>query len=263
MLPTQEKSTLTISAMQEMATNVVDLFCSVICRPLEMIVRPWHGSRYQTPAVIALSSLMMIALPVISAAFGTVVGMIPFTHFAPPPGMFGIGSFSLLYFGLTFYHSIRIYRRMVRPELEEHSEYEGGPLPFIHLIPGSGSFWTTRIVIEPALIFAAATVLQSIYIIEPGLSTYLHFAALCLAMKEFISWYRAWEFLRRILDMRNAGPIIAKLIEDKATQEDLAPIHLSNFPRNISPDVRNTAARYIARAFSTETHTPGENNETH
>jgi hypothetical protein len=263
MLPAQEKSSMNIDALQETAINAVELFCGIISRPVELVLRPWHGTRYFQPTVIFCSTMLMILIPAFSTALTGIGSMIPFTRFVPPPGMFGMGSFATLYFALSFLHGIRIYRRMVHMELEEQSEYEGGPLPFIHLIPGAKSFWLTRILIEPALLFIAATLLQDIYVIQSGLSSYLHFAALTLAMKGFVGWYRSWEFLRKILDARNAGPIIAKLIDDQATQDDLARIHLASFPRDIEPEVRQTVANFIARAFSTTTDNSNAKGESH
>jgi hypothetical protein len=73
-----------------------------------------------------------------------------------------------------------------------------------------------------------------------------------LAMKEFIVWYRAWEYLRELIDARFAGPIIARMVENRATEDDLAIIHLASFPKNLSPDIRQAAVSHIARAFSAE-----------
>jgi hypothetical protein len=69
-------------------------------------------------------------------------------------------------------------------------------------------------------------------------------------MKGFICWYRFWEYLRKLMDARNVGPIIAKLVENKATEDDLAPIHLASFPKNVASDLRQAAASQIARFFS-------------
>ena len=189
--------------------------------------------------------------------------MIPFHGpVPPPPGMFGISSLSSLYFFLVFLHGFRIWRRMIYMELEDHSEYEGPPLPFFHLIPGSGSFWFTRVVIEPLFVFIGTSVLEGMHIFQPGLGTYLHLAALMLAMKTFIAWYRTWEYVRKILDTKFGGHLIAKLVENKASESDLAPIHLAGLPKNISPEVRQTALAHIARAYQTDIPTPkGENHE--
>ena len=56
--------------------------------------------------------------------------------------------------------------------------------------------------------------------------------------------------------MRNAGPIIAKLVDNTATEDDLATIHLASLPKDIPDDVRRDTASHIARAFS-----PGTSNE--
>jgi hypothetical protein len=147
-------------------------------------------------------------------------------------------------------HGFRIWRRMIHPGLEPHSEYEGPALPFVNLIPGSGSFWLTRIVIEPLFVFIGSTILAGLQIFQPGLVTYLHLAALLLAMKNFIGWYRMWEYIRKLMDARVVGPIVAKLLDNKTTESELATIHLAGLPNNIAADLRQAAASPIAWAFS-------------
>jgi uncharacterized membrane protein YraQ (UPF0718 family) len=139
---------------------------------------------------------------------------------------------------------------MIHPETESHSQYEGPPLPFFHLLPKSDSFWFTRIVLEPAFVFATAIVLGHMYIVTSGLATFLQFSAMGLAMKEFIGWYRSWLYIRDTMDQAFAGPIIAKLVQNKASQEDLAPLHIASFPANLPEDLRESAVAHIARAFS-------------
>lgn len=48
----------------------------------------------------------------------------------------------------------------------------------------------------------------------------------------------------------SARPSAAKLLDNKATESELATIHLAGLPKNIAPDLRQTAASPIARAFS-------------
>jgi hypothetical protein len=170
-----------------------------------------------------------------------------------PEALFGIGSLSKLFFLLSLIHGFRTYRRMFRPELEEHSRYEGPPLPFINLLPGAKNFWLTRIVLEPALVLIAATVLQGMFIFQPGLAHFLQFAALCLTMKSFISWFRSFQFLRDVLDARNSGPIIGRFVENTATQDELNSLHLASLPKDISPELRRSTAVHIARIVSPST----------
>lgn len=73
-------------------------------------------------------------------------------------------------------------------------------------------------------------------------------------MKNFISWFRTWEVIRKILDRKNSAPAMARLIENKATEEELAPMHLAGFPKNIDPQVRRATASYIAHVYSHENH---------
>jgi hypothetical protein len=250
----QPESSLNLNQLQNYAMNMVEAFCSIFTMPIEIILRPQYGTRYFPVPIFFLSAVLMFLLPLFSSAADGVARMIPFSQAPPPPaGLFGIGSLSSLYFFLAFLHSFRLWRRMIKPELENHSEYEGPPLPFFNLIPGSRSFWFTRIVIEPVFVFIGASLLEAIQVFQSGLVTYLHLAALMLAMKNFICWYRAWEYIRKIMDLQFLNPIIAKLVENKATEADLASVHLASLPKNITADVRHAAASHIARAFSTET----------
>ena len=80
---------------------------------------------------------------------------------------------------------------MIHMEREQHSEYEGPPLPFFALLPKSQSFWFTRIVLEPCFVFRRCNrACRTFSSCSPALAAYLHFAALALAMKNFISWFR-------------------------------------------------------------------------
>jgi hypothetical protein len=151
---------------------------------------------------------------------------------------------------------------MIYMELEKNSEFEGPPLPFFRLIPGSGSFWFTRIALEPLFVFVGASLLEHLFIIQSGLSAYLHIAALMFAIKSFIAWHKTWEYIRKLLDLQYIGPIIAKLVQNNATQDELASAHLASFPKSISPEMRQAAGMYIARAYSADINTPSTQNIT-
>lgn len=241
-----------IEQMHEAGLNFVENISSIIAMPVEMLLRPWHGTRFYPPTVRFFSACLMILLPAFMAITSGVVGMIPFAHVTAPRGLFGIGSMSGLYFLLFAGHNIRLYLRMIHPEREQHSEFEGPPLPFFYILPKGQNFWFTRIVWEPAFVLIAATVLQDFFIVQPGLATFLRLTGLCLFMRSALSWYRQWEYLRKILDMKNVGPVIAKFVDNTATQEDLAPIHLASFPKDIDPEVRRATAAHIARIYSPE-----------
>jgi hypothetical protein len=246
----QNTNNMNFDQLQDYAMGIIHTVCGSFSRPIEMMfLRPRHGTRYFNIAQITLSTLGMLLLPAFAGAADTAKNLVPFMHATPPPGFFDIGSFSRLFFLASLAHSFRLYRRMIKPETELHSQFEGPPLPFFHLLPKGRSFWFTRIVLEPLFVYIAAGILANFLIITPGLCLFLHFSALCLAIKEFVDWYANWIFIRNLLDSRNAGPLISKLVEDTATQEDLAPIHLASFPKAISPELRQEAAEYIARTY--------------
>jgi len=247
-----QQPAMSIEQLHNFAMNVVENVCSMVCMPVEVILRPQYGTRYFAIPTVFFSAMLMIFLPLFSSLVTGLVSMIPFTHVQAPVGLFGLGSFSTLYFLLVFFHGFRLYRRMIFMNLEKNSEFEGPPLPFFRLIPGSQSFYFTRIVLEPAFVFVAASLLERIFIIQSGLSTYLHIAAFMLAMKNFIGWHHGWEFIRKLLDMQYIGPIIAKFIHDTATNDELASAHLTSLPKNLSPDMRRAVGLNFARVHSVE-----------
>jgi hypothetical protein len=252
-----DSGSMNIEQLNNVAMNVVEGVCSIVSRPVELILRPWHGTRYYQPPVIFFSTALMIFLPAFSALTTDIAQMIPGVGVHSPIGIFSLGSLAKLYFLLSFIHGIRLWRRMLHMEREMISDFEGPPLPFFQLFPKSESFWFTRIVLEPAFVFVTATVLGRIFIFQSGLTIYLQIAAPMLAMKEFIAWYRSWEYLRAMLDMRVMSPIIGKMIENRATEDELNAIHLAAFPKNLSPEMREAALRHIARVISPEaTNTP-------
>ena len=137
---------------------------------------------------------------------------------------------------------------MIHMEREKYSVYEGPPLPIFRILPGS--FWLVRIVYEPVFVFMLSLVLPNFFILQPSAANYLMFAAVMLAMKQYVAWYMQWQFLRELMDMRNAGPIIAKIVDNSASEDELATIHLASIPKDIPDDLRRDTASHIARAFS-------------
>jgi len=245
---------MSVEHMHHTAINLVEALCSVISMPVEILLRPWYGTRYFPPPVMFFSALLMILLPVLSAVFTGIVGMIPFgPHLSRPIGLLDMASWAKLYFLLTAMHSVRLYRRMIHMHREINSHYEGAALPFFALIPWSRSFWLTRIVLEPLFIVLAATVLHDLMLIQSSLANYLYFAATALACKQFVGWYVSWEYLRDLMDAKSAGPILAKLVENEASEAELSTLHLASFPKDVPPEIRTEAATSIARAWSART----------
>lgn len=251
MLRSQSDPGMNVTQLNNVAVNVVEGVCSIISMPVEIIIRPWHGTRYFPVPIRFFSTMLMVGLPLMSAVTTDVLRMLPM-QYQPPAGLFSLWSLSKLYFLLSFLHGIRLWRRMLHMETEIHSEYEGEPLPFFQLFPKSDSFWFTRIVLEPAFMLVTATVLGRMYIFQYGLIAYLQVAALALAGKQAIAWFRAWEYLRELMDAKSVAPIIARMIDNRATEKDLATIHLASFPKNVAPDIRQAAVEHIARVFTQE-----------
>lgn len=252
MTPGQNQQPLDINRLQDMAVNVVYNVCGIITMPVEMALRPHYGSRYFPPMMMLFSIIMMLLLPFLAGL--SEMSMLPFLPHPAPVGLFGIGSFTKWFFIGLFVHGFRIWRRMIHMDREQNSQFEGPPLFIFNLLPGT--FWKVRILYEPLFLFVLSRVLPNFYILQPSAAHYLTIAALALAMKQYTAWFMQWQFLRGLMDMRNSGPIIAKFVDNTATEDDLATIHLASLPRDIPEDVRRDTAAHIARAMS-----PGAKNE--
>jgi hypothetical protein len=241
-----------VEHLQNNALEFVYAFCSIVSQPVEILLRPWYGTRVYPVPVTFFSSAMMLLLPAIIMLFSNFMHMIPLLNVPAPIGMFSLGDFAKIYFLASTIHGVRLWRRMVHMEREQHSEYEGPALPFFQILPKGKSFWFVRIILEPAFVFVLSIVLSDLFIAQTDLVLYLRFAALALLMKSFIAWYRAWENLRILIDVRTSAPLINKLINNEASEEELATIHLASFPKNIDPEIRQAALTQIAHRYSTD-----------
>lgn len=220
--------------------------------PVEMILRPQYGTRYFAPPIAFFSMVLMVFVPLFSSAAESFTRMLPFARSSAPAGIFGLASFTSLYFLLLFLHGFRIWRRMVYMHLEQYSEFEGPALPIFPLIPGGRSFWITRILLEPVVVYILASLLQGLGIFQSGLTTFLHLCAVMLCIKEFIVWYRNWEFIRIALDGQVIGKAMSNVMQNKASAKDLEPLHFASFPKDLPKDLRDSAVKFMARSFMAE-----------
>ena len=72
--------------------NFVYIVCSIFTMPIEIVLRPFYGTRYFQPPVILLSTLLMIFLPIFSLFGGGITGMLMRFGPQPPPAIFGLGA---------------------------------------------------------------------------------------------------------------------------------------------------------------------------
>jgi hypothetical protein len=250
MFPSEgQQSPMDINHLEIVMANVVYNVCKIFVMPVEMALHPFYGSTYCPPVILFFSAVMMIMLPLFSAVAGAVAHMIPLIHVHPPLGMFGIGALSQLFFLGGFIHGIRIWRKMIHPERELISDWEGQPLPIFTMLPKS-SWWTIRIAYEPLFLLVASNLLQDFYILQPSAAHYLMFAAVALAFKEYTAWYLSWRFLRGALNAHDSGPILARIMDNTATDNDRAALHLASIPKDTPDELRRETVAYISRAFN-------------
>ena len=163
--------------------------------PVELALRPFHGTRYFPPVIMFFSAAMMTLIPVFFSFAGAVAGMVPFARVQASFGMIGMWGISKLFFLGCLIHGIRKWRLMLHMERESNSVYEGPPLFFFTWLPNA-SFWRVRIIYEPLFVVALSIVLPNFFILESGAANFLLISAVFLAMKNYTGWYMHWQFIR-------------------------------------------------------------------
>ena len=223
--------------------------CSIVTMPVELALRPFHGTRYFPPIIMFFSGVMMIIIPVAFSFAGAVGGLIPFVRVQASMGLVGMWGLSKLFFLGSFVHGIRKWRLMIHMEREKSSVFEGPPLFFFKWLP-KPSFWRVRILYEPAFLIVLSIVLPNFFILESGAANFLMVSGIFLAMKNYTGWYMQWQFIRELMDMKFAGPIIAALAENRETEDEMASLHMASFPKDLSPDIRKVAVAHLVRVYS-------------
>ncbi len=229
--------------------NITYNICSIVTMPVELALRPFHGTRYFPPLVMLFGMAMMLIVPTFFSVVGAVGNMIPFHRVQSSFGMIGIWGLSKLFFLGLAIHGFRKWRLMMHPEMEENSYYSGPPLFFFNLLPRA-SFWRIRIIYEPLFLLVLSGVLPNFFILEPAAGNFLLISAIFLAMKNYTRWYMEWEFIRNIMDAKFMGPKLAHIAEHGANDEDLGVINMASFPKDLPPDVHKATIKHIARIFS-------------
>lgn len=235
-----------IDHLQDNAINIVYNVCSIVTMPVELALRLFHGTRYFSPVIMFFSAAMMTLVPMVFSFAGAVAGMVPFARMQASIGIIGIWGLSKLFFLGCLIHGIRKWRLMLHMERESNSVYEGPPLFFFTWLPNA-SFWRIRIIYEPLFLIALSIVLPNFFILESGAANFVLISAVFLAMKNYTGWYMHWQFIRELMDMKFAGPIIARLAEDRSDDDELGSIHMASFPKDLPPDIRKAAVAHIAR----------------
>jgi len=243
---------LRVEHLQTNAMEFVYAVCSIVSQPVEILLRPWYGTRYFEVPITFFSSAMMLLLPAIMSLFMNFMQMIPLLQVPHPVGMFSLGDYAKLYFLASAVQGVRLWRRMIDPSRERHSRFEGAPLPFFGILPKGTQFWWTRLLWEPAFVLLASVVLQDLFIAQPSLALYLRLAGLALFMKGFISWFRCFEFTRDGLDAAAGGESLNDFIASAGTGRNAEQFYTAGRPRNLDAATRQGLAQKIARANSSD-----------
>lgn len=230
--------------MQELYTGGIRLaqsFCGIVTTPIEYVLRPFFGTRYFDPIQLMLTFILMAILPLL----GRATNMLPIGD-GPSPGYIGLGTVSTLFFLGAAIHGPRLWRKVFHMELERHSQFEGDALPFFERLPMGNSFWAVRVLWEPAFVVGAALVLRLLTVLDRPATIYFVACAAALAFKNYLAWYQSWLQLRTLMDSKFAGPLIAKAVAGKATEKELAPVHMAGFAESVPAEIRAVAISQMA-----------------
>ena len=229
-------SPMNINQLPRHGMNLVYNVCSIVCCPVEMALRPQYGSRYFPPIILMFSAAMMIRYPSSRRSPTPSRSMLPFMRFRGMPACSASPHSAGCFFLGAFAHGLRIWRRMIHMDREEHSLYEGPPLPIFRLFPGT--FWMVRILYEPAFVFALALVLPNFFVLQSSAAHYLcrrrhardeeYAPGTCSGSSCAASWTCA------IPGRSSPSSWIT------GTEDELATVHLASLPKNIPDDVRVT-----------------------
>ena len=201
----QNQQPISIQGMVDTVFN----FCSIVAMPVEMQLHPFHGTRFYSPLVILMSTVMMLIVPT-------------FFSFGDNDGLIGIGLIQRTFFVALVAHGVRKFRLMLHPEREKNSYLANDHWFFFNWLP-KASFWRVRIVYEPLFVVASSITLRNLFLITGGAGNFLIVSAVFLALKNYTHWYMQWEFLRGPEDIKSAGPIMAERIERQSTPEPETP----------------------------------------
>jgi len=250
-----------VEDLQNRVMGVADFICSVISEPVEIIaVRPWYGTRYFPLPVKGFSLAMVILLPGVASLF-TDGPILPFLSPPPPRGMFGLGSFSELYLLVSFAQGIRVWRKILHPELEAHSQSAGPALPFFAWLWKGDSYYAVRIFWEPLFVWLLSIVLEDIYIIQHPLALYLRVAAFALMLKSTVAFHQEWEHFRIRRDVQVEAPRIAAFMNQQTAAGDDEPIPIAGYPEAVPDDARPTRPARGPRACVPGKSWPPESSE--
>ena len=249
--PSPSQPPASIDRWQDSMINIVYNVCGIFTMPVEMALRPFHGTRYFSPIILFFSAAMMLFIPLFFGIAGAVGRALPFVRVQAQLGLIGMWGVSKLFFLGCVAHGVRKWRLMLHMDREKYSFSEGPPLFFFGWLPNA-TFWRIRIIYEPLFLAALSIVLPNFFIIDAATGYFLFASALCLVMKNYTAWYLQWQQLREFMDMSFAGPVIARFAENPEADQELETIHLASFPKDLPPDVRNAAISHLVQSFSPE-----------
>ncbi|HET6841376.1 MAG TPA: hypothetical protein VFK06_06770 [Candidatus Angelobacter sp.] len=222
----------------EMGLRISQGVATIVTMPLEYALRPFFGTRYFDPIQTLFAWAFMAFLPV----FGVMANQQMTAGGSPSSdGLLGLGTLSAIFFASHLLHGPRTWRRMIQMEREGHSEFEGDALPFFALLPHGDRFWMVRLVYEPVFVVTVGIVLHLVTILDRPAMIYLVVAGIVLAFKNSMSWYQGWLHLRLLMDAKFAGPLMAKAAAGKATEKELAQVHMAGFPKSVPAEIRTAA----------------------
>ena len=205
----------------------------------DFIFRPFFGTRVVNPVravtgTIAIGGATLLGT-FMEASFGETDG---------PARLIGMAELFGLYTLLMVGHGLRVWRLMLRLDLERDSYDEGPEWFFIRWFPKVT--WTkARMLYEPFCLVVAGLVLHVLGLTEPTVLIYLIFVAQMLFVYALVTYYGTWLHLRETIDNANRSKVLMQVLKGHARGTGVNPDLVSRLSRNVPAETRVNVARAV------------------
>jgi hypothetical protein len=188
-----------LQGIVSLARGIVETIVAVLAAQWEIFTRHKMGSRYQNIVTLLVAPMFPVFLLVYSLTAGG-------RHAA---GLIGMGVFYLVQWAFTWKHYLHVIYVIMHPDKEEMSREDGEALPFIKAFPKGDKWAMERFVYEPSLLLVLGVVLTALHVVTLLVGGYMVVGAVAMMLRAVCIYFKAWEYIRDILDDYAVGVRLA------------------------------------------------------
>lgn len=237
--------TLAQSAVATTGARQMQTWLGVFTLFPDMFLRPRFGTQYyewwQAFISLLLTKLMIFAAGILSAAVDHF-----YFHRDYRIALYQAGILSTLVTMAFIWHAVRIWRRVIRMDLEANSRSEEDSLWFFRYFPKGDQWHWCRLAYEPAFISLAATFLAVIGIVPKLFPLIVYLAAFALFSRAACVYWEGWSYVRNFLDEQDQRRVIEAFIEGAELPQKSGNVVFSSIPASTPrPQLKAIATRMV------------------